>query len=720
MEHQAQVDPLLDCLLFFSKMHGKNCSRATLVGGLPLVENKVTPTLFIQAAKRVDLKARIIKRPLTNIPELVLPCVVILKNNQACVLTKVDQNKIAEIALPDSGMGTSKITIADLEKNYSGYVIFVKPTYEFEQRTREFHEHQPKSWFWGTLWQYRIDYIQLLVAAFLINIFVVVSPLYVMNVYDRVIPNNAIETLWVLALGVFIIYTFDFVIKAARTYVIETFGKKIDTQIARRLFAHTLGIRLAYKPASAGAFASNLRDFEMLRDFFTSATIVSLIDIPFIFVFVTVIALIGGSLAVIPLVAMPIVIAVASLVRLPLANQTEVSMQCATQKNAIVVEALYSTEAIKSLGAEGQWQTRWEEFTAKAANAAQKMRQLSMGAANFTSWIIQLVTVVIVIVGVYKISSGSLSMGGLIAAVILGPRCLAPLAQITMLLTRYNHAKSSLQGLNRIFKLPIDRPGKKTFLQRPTLNGEIRFDDVTFKYPNETNAAIERISFNIKPGEKIGLIGPLGAGKSTILKLILGFYHPDHGKIYLDGTDMEQIDPADIRRNIAYAPQEAALFYASIKDNILLGRPWVDDNAFVRAIEYSGVEKLIRSHPKGLDMPISERGDSLSGGQRQTVALARVFLTDSKMVLLDEPTNNMDDASELHVINSINKFSQGKTLILSTHKLSMLSIVDRLIVIEGGKIIADGPKEEILAALKKNQEARNVDQKEGSSDHDKK
>ena len=691
-------DPLLGCLEIISSMFNSGMSTEAFKVGLPLVNGRLTPDLFVRAAARANLSSKIVKKNLTKISKLTLPCVLLLEGNKACLLASIDDDT-AEVIFPEMGKGSQKISIDELSKIYSGFAIFARPQYKYDSRSSDLKIKNPASWFWGTLASYSNIYGQVAIAAILVNIFAIASPIFTLQVYDRVVPNNAVETMWFLAIGIGIIFIFDFFLKTLRAYFVDEAGKNVDVILSSRIFEHVMGMKMSARPESAGSFASELREFEALREFFSSITVVSVIDVPFIFLFILVIWLIGGPIALVPIVIVPIVCLVSYIIQLPLKAHINRMFREASQKHALLVEAISGHETIKSLGVEGKIQRRWENFVNQAAGSSNKARFISGIASNFSAFMQQLSTVIVIIVGVYLIQEKELTMGGLIACSILTGRTLAPLGQIVALLTRLNHSMSALKALDRIIKLPVDRPENSAFLHRPAFHGGLEFQNVIFKYPRQKLNALDDISFKVTPGEKIGIVGKIGSGKTTIEKLILGLYDPDEGAVLIDGTDIRQLDPAELRASIGYVPQDVFLFYGSVKDNIAMGDSDTDDAAIVRAAHIAGVDDFVKRHPMGFDMPVGEGGTGLSGGQKQSIALARALVRDPAIILFDEPTAMMDTGSEAAFVSKVTGSLAHKTLILVTHKLSLLSLVDRVIVTDNGKIVVDGPREAVLKAL---------------------
>jgi ATP-binding cassette subfamily C protein LapB len=695
----APYDPLLGCLLALAKLNNRPTSAQALTAGLPLVENKLTPELFKRAAARVGLSAKIIRCQLKEIKRKQLPAILFLQNSQACILSKINKDQTAQIVQPESGEGYSKVQLKELAKDYMEYAIFVKPLYHFDAENETEKRPKQKHWFWATMRRAIPIYSEVLIASFLINLFTIASPLFVMNVYDRVVPNAAIETLWVLAIGVTVVFAFDFILRNLRTFFIDAAGKKIDVVLSGNTFEQLMGLQMASRPPSVGALTNTVHSFEFFREFITSATISLLVDVPFAFLFILVIAMLGGWIALVPLLMIPIMLAVSFFVQIPLNNLIQNSHQYTAEKQAVLIESLAGVETIKGMRAEGVMQKKWETLIKILAKLGVKLRALSNISTNFSIFAQHMTVVGVVIVGVYKISAGDLTIGGLIACVILAGRTLAPISQAAVLVTRYKQSQTSLHSLDNVMKMPVERPEDKTFLHRPDLKGSIIFKDVDFNYPNQPVPALKKVSFQIKPGERVGIIGRTGSGKSTLERLMLKFYQATEGTILVDDTEVQQLDPAELRHHIGYIPQDVVLFHGSIRDNIVIGAPYVDDTVVMRAAKLAGVDSFVSQHPEGFDRQVYERGQNLSTGQRQAIAIARALLLDPSILIFDEPFNAMDDVTIAHFFAGFSKYIGNKTLILVTHKAPLLKLVNRLIVIDGGRIVADGPKQEILDRL---------------------
>lgn len=693
-------DPLLDCLVELTRIHGRPGTRAALVAGLPLEKGVLTPSLFPRAAARAGLSAKLSRRPLERIDTVLLPAVLMLHGEEACVLLGWDESgENARLLFPETGQGTVVLGRAELAARYTGIAIFARPHFRFDKRTPQVGEIKLRHWFWGAMADQWPVYRDVLAAALLINVMALTMPLFTMNVYDRVVPNRAIETLWVLALGVALVIVVDLVLRTLRGYFIDLASARIDMQLSAKIMERVLGVRMEARPAAVGSFASNLRSFESVRDFITSATVTTFIDLPFALLFLLVIGIIAWPLIFPVLVAMILVTVYAYVLQHKMHELSETTYRAGALRNATLIESLTALETIKTQGAEGVMQSKWEKSVAFVARVNNQMRFLSAAATNGAMEVQQLVNVMVVIAGVYLISEGMLSMGGLIACTMLSSRAVAPLGQVVGLLMQYHNAKVALTSLEQVMANPVERPNDANFVHRPELRGNIEFRDVAFNYPNTQVAALKSVNFSIREGEKVVVIGRVGSGKTTLQKLLMGLYQTTGGAVSIDGVDVRQLDPADLRRNIGYVPQDVTLFYGTMRDNISIGAPFADDAAILAAAEAGGLTEFVNRHPDGFEMMIGERGDSLSGGQRQGVAIARAFLMDPPILLLDEPTSAMDFSSEQQFKQRLKTIAAHKTVIIVTHRNSLLDLATRIIVVDDGKVVADGPRDQVVQAL---------------------
>ncbi len=692
-------DSLLSALISICKILHTPQSAESLLHGLPLVEGKLTPALFIRAANRAGFSSSLVKRPLNQFSKLVLPAILLLKNDKTCILKSINENNLT-ILFPDIDDGEQTVSHEDLEEEYSGHCLLIKEKHRFDGRTNDSFTPRADNWFWDVIAKSWPIYTEVLIASLLVNCFALASPLFIMNVYDRVVPNHAMDTLWVLAVGVFIVMLFDLILKTLRSYFIDAAGKRSDIILSATIFEKVLGIKMEARPNSVGAFANNLNEFDTFRDFLTSATLTTIIDIPFLFMFLFMIYLIGGDLVYIPMIAIPLTLTISLLLQIPLKHLIQQLFKLSSQKSATLIESLNNIETIKIAGAESQMQREWEQNIGLIAQSRLKSRLLSTIVINFSNFIQQTTVIAIIIYAVYLISEGELTSGGLIACTMLTRRALAPISHIASLFTRYHQAVAALNSINKLMALDVEKEKNKQYVSRSSLKGQIEFKNVTFAYPGQSVNALDNVSFKINQGEKVGFIGRIGSGKTTIEKLMMGLYQPQSGSILLDNTDIRQIDPTDIRRQIGYVPQDISLFYGSVKDNITLGSRYADDHAILKAAEICGVTEFVNRHPSGFDLSVGEAGSALSGGQRQSIAIARALLLSPSVFIMDEPTNAMDNSSEDQFKQKFSGFLNDQTLIIVTHKSSLLTLVDRLVVLDGAKVIADAPKESVLTALK--------------------
>ena len=694
-----EFDPLLSCLSELTCHFGHPRSVEALQAGLPDGGQWISPGLFGRAAERAGLSARLAESPLEKVPAYALPAVLILEDGDACILWQKDEDGKCTIGLPKEPDEVRQVDQQTLAKSYTGALIFVLP----RRRTHEVKQHPQRRkdnhWFWSALYLDWWSYAQVALAAVMINLFALASPLFIMNVYDRIVPNRALDSLWVLATGITIVFGFDFILKTLRGYFIDVTGRRVDILLANRIFDQLLDARMEARPASAGSFANTLRELETLRDFFTSATLASLVDLPFIILFIGAFWYIAGPIAVIPLVAVPLVLLLGIVVHFPLSRVVNDSFSEGHQKHGVLIETLGGLETVKSVRGEGRMRHRWMASSASAALAGHRARFLSQLVINITALITQLAYIGIVVYGVYLISAGEISQGTLIACVILSGRTMAPLAQFAALLTRLHHAISSFRALDGIMQKPVERPLEKKFLHRPDLKGGVEFREVDFSYPGNEVVALSKVNFTIQPGEKVAFIGRTGSGKTTIEKMMLGLFAPSQGAVLVDGTDLRQLDPVDLRGGIGCVPQDVCLFHASLRENITMGVPRATDTEVLKVARISGVEDFIATHPMGYDLPVGERGEGLSGGQKQAVAIARALLGEPPLLIMDEPTSSMDNRSEDLFKSRLREILAEHTLILITHRASLLELVDRIIVLDQGKIVADGPKDVIVKDL---------------------
>lgn len=697
--HAAHVDPLLDCLVQLAKHHGHPATAEALSAGLPRVDNQLPPSQLARAAARAGLSAKLTRRDLEDIPTRLLPAILMLKGKRACVLLEKIDDGHYRVQEPESPDSAHVVSAAMLALEYAGVAVIVQPRFRFDARAPSVGRIRSQHWFWSAIVGNWRLYRDTLIGALLINIFALAIPLYSMNVYDRVVPNRALETLWVLSLGALLLLVFDFSLRTVRAYIIDVASKRVDVTLSARIMERVLGVQLAAKPLSVGSFAANLRAFEGVRDFIASATVTALVDLPFVFVFLLVMIWISPWMVIPALVGILLIISAAFITQGKMHALTETTYRASSQRHAILIESLVGLETIKTLSAEGEFQRRWERATEFIAQVSARVRLLSASTVNFAQSIQQATNIVTIMTGVYLLTDAKITMGGIIACSMLSTRAMSPLGQVAGLLMQFQNARTGLTSVDSQMSLPVERPEEASFLHRPHIDGDIEFKDVSFSYPGREQKALRHASFRVKAGEKVGIIGRIGSGKTTLEKLILGLYPPSEGAVLIDGVDARQIDPAELRRAIGFVPQDLTLFFGTLKQNIVMGAPFADDAAVLHAADIAGVTEFANAHPQGFDLQIGERGESLSGGQRQSVGIARALIADPPILLFDEPTSSMDHQSEEQFKQKLRNYAVNKTMLIVTHRTSLLDIVDRLIVIDNGSIVADGPKAQVIEAL---------------------
>ena len=684
-------------------MYARPMPRAALVAGLPVDQTGLTPSLFYRAAARAGLASRIAKLAIEDIQAVLLPAVLLLENNKACVLASMDvQAGTCHVLYPESGQGGVTVPLHELRAQYTQRAIFVRPRFRFDQRTPTSGETAQRHWFWSAVLEQLPLYKDVMIAALLVNVLSLAIPIFSMNVYDRIIPSQAHETLWMLSIGVLCTVVLDYVLKIARSHFVDLAGARIDVKLSSLIMERVLGMRLQNKPSSVGSFAQTVRSFESIRDFISSASVTALVDLPFAFIFLLVIAWISWPLIFIPVVGAIGVLLYSYKIQKEVHAMTEQTYRTSALRNATLIESLSALETLKSLGAESRIQKRWENISAQLAKVSASTRLKTHSATGLVAAFSSVCVVANVIVGVYLIELRMLSMGGLIASGMLVGRIIAPLAQVVGLMMQYENARMSLSMIEQQMQKPTERPDDITFVHREKIHGDIEFKDVKFSYPEQASFAINGVSFRIKQGEHVAVIGRTGSGKTTLTRLIMGMYTPQEGAVRVDGIDLRQLDPADLRANIGAVEQNAVLFFGTLRENITLAAPYAEDRQIIEAAEIGLLSEMVNQHPRGFDMLVGERGEFLSGGQRQCVAIARAALQSPPVLLFDEPTSAMDFSTESRFIQKMKAHSQGKTLLLVTHRMSLLDLVDRVIVMDQGRVVADGPKDEVLHALNSN------------------
>ncbi len=695
-------DPLADALLFLAAHHGRAISREALLAGLPILDGRLPPPLFERAATKAGLEAKALRRRLSEIPALVLPAVLSMRDGSTRILLAIDlDTKIATVVDPSTNTAPQSRSLNELSDEYLGFAFFVRPTAAADARAVAAGDLPHAHWFWSVVRRFWSNYSHVATAALIVNMLALASPLFIMNVYDRVVPNGAIPSLVALSIGMCIAVVFDFVLRMVRSRIIDMTGKKLDVVLASNIFEHVLSIKMAQRPASVGILANQMREFDSVREFFTSGTVVSVTDLLFAIVFIAVLFMIGGALAWIPLLMLPIMIAVGFCIQWPLERAMRKLQAEAAARHGVLVELLAGIETVRATAAEARMQNAWERSVAATARSGEDVHRWSSLALTSASTAQQLNYLLMVIVGVFLIIDGKITVGVLVASTMLSGRVLSPIAGIATVITRAAQTFITLKAINRVMHLERERPPERTYVTRRIEKGSVTFDNVSFRYPGANENALDKVSFKVSGGERIGIIGRVGSGKTTVGRLLTNFYDPLDGKVCVDDVDTRQYDPADLRTGVGFVLQDTDLFYGKIRDNIAFGKPNATDEEILAAARLAGVENFIAGHPLGYDMPIAEGGRSLSGGQKQAIGLARALIRRPKILFLDEPTAHFDVRSEAEFLERLKALGEENlTIMISSHRLSLLAFVDRILLFERGKLVADGPRDKVIAMLR--------------------
>lgn len=694
------TDPLLACLALVLGLLGTSRSEVSLASGLPLPDDHLTPGLFCRAAGLAGFAARHVHQPLAEMQPLLLPCVLLLQMGQACVLVGRPATDRLQVIFPENAAGVVDVAMSDLEAQYLGQAIFVRPRHRTVVAPESAGRWVGAAWFWPEISKHWWVFLQVIVASLTVNVLALAVPLFVMNVYDRVVPNQAMETLWVLAIGVVVVLGFDFLLKFLRHYFVDITGQRLDTLLSCRIYEKLLRVRPGGLPWTAGDLANRVQGYERLREFFSSLTLFSFVDLPFAALFVGLIGLFGGlMMACVQVVAAIVLLCLGLFFQGPLRRVMAVNFSDAALRNGFLVETIQQLLTIKILGAEGRLQRRWDSIVDGTVLSAARERGLANTFLLIAGLITSLSYIFLVVVGVYQIQAGVLTMGGLIACSILSGRVMAPLVQIASILARLQQTTVAFHGLNQLMALPEETALGRQLLHRESFSGDFSLKGVYFKYPQQTDMALKNITVSIRQGERVGIVGRSGSGKSTLVKLLAGIYPVGAGQVLVDGIDIGQLDPAEYRAAVAFAAQDSHLFAGTVRDNIRLAAPHLSDEEIMGRLRLTGLDAVVKNHPLGLDRQVGANGCDLSGGEKQAVILARTLATPRPIVLLDEPTASMDLMAEQVFIDHCAGVLAGSTVVLVSQRLALLELVERLIVIKDGMVLADGPRGEVLAAM---------------------
>jgi len=696
-----EIDPVLDCLTFLARRADRPSSPVLLRAGLALSATGTLPFHQIEPAlEQAGMRGEsVARRRLSGWRLQQLPAIAELTDDRAIVILEM-RGGDALVYAP----GTAEpmwVPVADLDPVFTGQAVAVEPDPTREREgERPWDKARRTHWFWSEVWKVRREFWPVLLAALIVNMLALAVPLFTMNVYDRVIPNKAVPTLWVLAIGVFLALGFDFVLRIARSQLIDEIGRKLDAKYSQKLFEKVMNLPMADRQGSTGAFAKRISEYEGVRDFFASTSVVLLVDIVFLVIFLVLITVLAGPLVLVPLIGIVAMLTAGIVLQKRMASTAVDAQADSSLQHSVLVESISGIETLKSARAEGQMLGRWRRYAAMSAATQEKMRRLTSMAVNMASGCQQAISVGLVIGGFYLFNAGDITMGAIIAIVMLAGRAMSPIGQFAFLITRARQSMTTLDSLQRMMDAPDERQVAARSIVPEIRAGHLELRNASFRYPGASVDSLSDVNLSVKPGERIAIIGRVASGKSTLGRLMCGLYAPTDGEMLVDSLDSRQYHPHQLRESLRFVGQDAELFSGSVRDNLMLGAARADDQQMIDAVVRSGADIFLSRDAAGFDRPVGERGSLLSGGQRSLLVLARALMSPSKLLFLDEPTGAMDTQTELYFIEKLKTaVGPNQSLVVSTHRHNMLSICDRLIVIDAGRIIADGPRDEVMGKL---------------------
>lgn len=704
-------DPLAHALSWLTRHHGREQSPESLLAGQPVAQ-KLGPDQALRALRDAGFSAGLVQRRVADLHQLLLPAVLLLHEGDACIVVArhdatTDGSPRYDIVMPGREHHACSASEAELGSEYTGIALVATPMAAPKHAAQDeaLMRDPATHWLWGTMRRFVPYYRSALLAALLSNVLMLVTGMVTSVIYDKVIPHQAYVTLWALASGAAIALAFDLMARQLRAYLIDMAGRKADLIVGSMLFRQTLAVRMEQRPDSAGAYAHHLAQIEQVREFFASATLSALSDLPFILIFVAMVFAVGGPLGWVLVIAIPLMLGLSAIIQGSLRRATMSHMQQTADLHGVLVSAVDGIEDLKASGAQGRFLRQYEESTAAYATSMLRTRKITSWTVNISAIAQQAVTLVMLVWGVYLIDAKVISAGALIGSVMFAMRALAPLTSVVQLATRYQGARAAMRALDRVMEQPVEREPGKVYVPRRELSGRIGLADVGFAYPTPGGGAepgpavLKAVTLKFEAGERVALLGRIGSGKSTVLRLLAGLYRPTAGHVEADGIDLRQIDPADFRARVGFVSQDPKLFSGTLRDNVLLDRPAADPARLGEVAQLTGLDRLVSTHPKGWELPVGEGGTLLSGGQRQLVALARCLVTRPQILLMDEPTSSMDAQSEVAFLRQLKQACGSCTLVMVTHRPAVLELVNRVVVVDNGRIVMDGPKAQVLAAL---------------------
>ena len=695
-------DPLIQAIGELARRYGAAFSPALLDS---LARDAAGRLPFHQAGAAIELAGldfEELTRKKLPLSDADYPALITREGGSVAVIHEVKDEQLL-VWTPEEGKadgsGARWLDRSEVQADYAGVflAVFGDPDALREQEA-PWHAKGRHHWFWGELRKERKAFRPVLIASLLINLLALALPLFSMNVYDRVIPNRAVSTLWVLGIGVLLAFGMEFALRTARTNVIDQIGRRLDIKLSQKIFGRVMGIPLSARQGSTGGLAARVSEYQIVRDFFASTTIVLMVDTVFLVLFVAVIAYIAGWLALVPIVAIILMAIAGWRLQQKVTDAARDAQADHGLQQTLLVESVAGMETLKSMTGERAMMGRWYNLAEIGSHSQTRLKNIQSVAVGMAQSFQQFSNVALIIGGYYLFDAGVITMGAIIAIVMLSSRSLAPAGQIAFLLTRGRQAKESLESIENLFEVPDERRQGASSLPATVRNASLKLEDVSFSYPEAPTAALDRINLSIEPGEKIALIGRVASGKSTLGRLICGLYQPNEGAFLVNGVDSRQFRPQDLRRAFRFVGQDATLFTGSIKDNLALGEPGVSDERLFEALRMSGADEFLARDDSGFDRAVGEQGRRLSGGQRSFLALARAFVSPSELLFMDEPTGAMDAQTEKQFVARVkDSLEPGQTLMVSTHRPALFELVDRIVVLDKGKVVADGSKAEILA-----------------------
>ena len=687
----ASGDPLREGLCLLTARLGKQISTAQLGDGMALRDGRLPLDQVEKAMRRAGFAARAVRMAPGEAPDSLLPALLLMTDGSALVLAGRDEEQ-AFLLSPETGGGEVRAALADLQARHSGVIVFARPLYAGDERAGGYAKAAPRHWLHGAVRDSWPSLVEVGLAAVFANLLAIATSLFSMQVYDRVVPTSAFGTLWVLASGVALAIGAEWLLRILRAHLLDVTGRKLDLQLSSRLFEQVMQVRLSARPGSTGAFSAQVREFETVREFFTSSTLAALSDAPFILAFLAVIFMLGGPVVLAPAAAVILMVVPALLLQRRMAALSRDNLREGAVKQGLLLETVEHLETVKATRAEGRNLRLWELLSDQLADSGAKGRNLSTGLNLSASAAQQLAFVGVMLIGVYQISAGHMTMGALVACSLLVSRAVSPTTQFTGILARWQHVKVALEGLDQLMAAPVERPVGRQFTRLPEISGRFLVQDLQARPDPESPPVLVVPKLEIAAGERVAVIGGNGAGKSTLLRMLSGLADPASGAVLMDDVSLAQIEPADRRRAIGYLPQDNALFHGTLRENLTLDGAARSDADLLEMLDVVGLGPFVRAHPAGLDLPLAG-SRSVSGGQRQAIALARLFLQDPRVVLMDEPTAAYDQTNERRVVDFLQQWTAGRTVVIATHRRAALSVADRVLALSGGRIIGDGPRD---------------------------